>query len=66
LSGIVLVRQPMQAPTRAIGEIEQHLTGSSLQLLSDALSPLSDALRTKEHLKMLKKRKNRNRVPKIR
>jgi hypothetical protein len=33
LSGIVLVRQPMQAPTRAIGEIEQHLTGSSLQLL---------------------------------
>jgi hypothetical protein len=35
LSGIVLVRQPVQAPTRAIGEIEQHLTGSSLQPLFD-------------------------------
>jgi hypothetical protein len=36
MSGIVLVRQPMQAPTRAIGEIEQHLTGSSLQLFSES------------------------------
>jgi hypothetical protein len=33
MSGIGLDRQPMREPLRAIGEIKQYLTGSSLQLL---------------------------------
>jgi hypothetical protein len=33
MSGIGLERQPMREPLRAIGDIKQYLTDSSLQLL---------------------------------
>jgi hypothetical protein len=37
MSSIGLDRQPMRAPTRAIGKIKQHLTNSSLLLLLEPL-----------------------------